>query len=1112
MRTRLLQLAKGQIEYMTPDVSLETEKLTGVALPGKKQVIEVGVTSRNGVPMRMFFYSKNPRVSIGRQLSIGRSSKMTVTLNTVGLSLFDRVTGEIVIVYNGGEKILPYEFTIGFARSAMPAEPITTVRDFYLYAQDFPEDAKKVFLWPEFMTFPFMKDLRLYGLYHTYASGSREDGGMDEFFKAAGCKEADVSSNGAAEASAEQTGSGLPACDVVLPAMKKTLSGHPSSGDAWERHQHAEKLLKTARLWLSYDRASDDEEKELLLSSIRALSAVSSHEVLTDLLYAWACIDTGKTQEAKRILIAAQDEVQKDRIRQRDVYCLFLYLAGAVGNDEEKKANAAKLAHRYFQDGTFTVLMILLEYRLNPEYAEDRQKAADFLRTWFVKGITHPVLLQETCRLWDGGKPAIPVLTQYELSSLLYGLRNGLISEKKMFEVLSHELKNPALLNLYMTALKTAYGVYRNIEVLQVIVSVSMQRKLIGKRCFKWYHEAVQRNVLMNGLYEYDLASLPPHYEEVLPRPMVRYFGLGERRIIGSKDLLFLNVLKHYADDEEIMSLYEDRILDYALLKMRDDQYGPDLIPIFRHVMTERNLNEETKKMFKNMLSVSIVRTSSPEAKRLIIHYPELEREARFRITDGIAVIPVWTDNAIIACENGSGNRFFDPALTAERAFTDEETARLLQDVRTDNLLTKISNVEEVFRRGTARENDVIPMIDIIQEKGIDPFFRTRLYESFLELSETSSMAHVDASEFLMEADYTGFTNENRLRLLTHLISHGFLKQAYQYVAEFGDPGLPQEARLTVVKEMLKMQAFRNDAALNALCYGLYLEGITDNDVLGYLNAYFEGGKREMSALLKTLKRRHAEYDQLLTRTQTEGFYTNNDRDLDLFFEWYSVLPQQDPALRQAYLVYRSHTCFTKGRKPSRLAQELLKKDVRSLPEISLFAVLTLLSEDPKHLAPDDRKLAEELLERAARQNIALGCFSRFEGHVQLPVEMQGRVFLEYRSETAKEISVVGQILPSRHYFHRSLRQVYPGVFVRSFILYRREWLQYYFTIREADGSVREEEGAIVTQENAAVERGSLYEDIVLLEQKVRSADTMEAAECVRSMLLKQRMTEEIFR
>ncbi|MBP5225518.1 MAG: hypothetical protein J6Z38_08070 [Lachnospiraceae bacterium] len=1102
MRTRLLQLAKGQIEYLTPEVFLETEKLTGVALPGKKQVIEVGITSLNGVPMRMFFYSKNPRVSVGRQLSIGRSSKMTVTLNTVGLSLFDRVTGEIVIVYNGGEKILPYEFTIGFARSAMPAEPITTVRDFYLYAQEFPEDAKKVFLWPEFMTFPFMKDLRLYGLYHTYASGSRDDGGMAEFFRAAGCTETDRREGDGEDAKPEKT---LAARSVPGRVLKA-----PSEG-AEEKRLRAEKLVKTARLWLSYDRASDDEEKELLLSSIRALSVSSVHEVLTDLLYAWACVDTGKTQEAKRILIAVQDEVQKDRIRQRDVYCLFLYLAGAVGNDEEKKTNAVKLAHRYFQDGTFTVLMILLEYRLNPEYAEDRKKASDFLRSWFVKGITHPVLLQETCRLWESGKPAIPVLTQYELSALLYGLRNGLISEKKLFEVLSHELKNPALLNLYMTALKTSYGVYRNIEVLQVIVSVSMQRKLIGKRCFKWYHEAVQRNVLMNGLYEYDLASLPPHYEEMLPRPLIRYFGLGDRRIIGSKDLLFLNVLRHYADDGEIMSLYEDRILDYALLKMRDDQYSPDLLPVFRHVMTEKNLNEETKKLFRNMLSVCVVRTSSSEAKRLVIHYPELEREARFKIADGAAVVPVWTDNAIIACENGSGNRFFDPSLSVERAFTDEETARLLQDVRTDNLLTKIANVEDVFRRGTARENDVIPMIDIIQEKGIDPFFRTRLYESFLELSESPSMAHVDASEFLMEADYAGFTNENRLRLLTHLAAHGFLKQVYQYVAEFGDPGLPSEERTAVVKEMLKSQAFRNEPALNALCYGLYREGTADNDVLNYLNAYFEGGKRDMSALLKTLKKKRAEYGQLLSRTLTEGFYTNNDRDLDLFYEWYSVLPQQDPALRQAYLVYRSYTCFKKGRKPCRLAQELLKKDVRTLPEISLLAVLTLLSEDPKRLQPDEKKLAEELLETAARRNIALGCFSKFEGHVQLPAEMQGRVFLEYRSETAKEISVVGQILPSRHYFHRSLRQVYPGVFVRSFILYRREWLQYYFMIREADGNLREEEGAIVTQERAAVERGSLYEDIVLLEQKVRNADTMETAEYLRSMLLKQRMTEEIF-
>ena len=126
-------------------------------------------------------------------------------------------------------------------------------------------------------------------------------------------------------------------------------------------------------------------------------------------------------------------------------------------------------------------------------------------------------------------------------------------------------------------------------------------------------------------------------------------------------------------------------------------------------------------------------------------------------------------------------------------------------------------------------------------------------------------------------------------------------------------------------------------------------------------------------------------------------------------------------------------------------------------------------------------------------------------------MEMQGRVFIEYRSDTAKEISVVGQVLPSRHYFHRQLKPVYPGVFVRSFILYRREWMQFYYMIREQDGSLKEEEGEIITQEKAVVERGSLYEDIVLLQQKVKNGDSMETAEYLRAMLLKQRMIDEIF-
>ena len=64
MKSRMLQLSKGNIEYRSPEVTFGAEILTGKLTANKRLVMEVGVLSANNEPMHLFFYSGNPRVKL----------------------------------------------------------------------------------------------------------------------------------------------------------------------------------------------------------------------------------------------------------------------------------------------------------------------------------------------------------------------------------------------------------------------------------------------------------------------------------------------------------------------------------------------------------------------------------------------------------------------------------------------------------------------------------------------------------------------------------------------------------------------------------------------------------------------------------------------------------------------------------------------------------------------------------------------------------------------------------------------------------------------------------------------------------------------------------------
>ena len=128
-----------------------------------------------------------------------------------------------------------------------------------------------------------------------------------------------------------------------------------------------------------------------------------------------------------------------------------------------------------------------------------------------------------------------------------------------------------------------------------------------------------------------------------------------------------------------------------------------------------------------------------------------------------------------------------------------------------------------------------------------------------------------------------------------------------------------------------------------------------------------------------------------------------------------------------------------------------------------------------------------------------------------MPVELEGRVFAEFRSTDALDVTAVGQVMPDRRYFHRALTKVYPGVFTRSFVLYKREWIDYYFVVRKQNGVTTEEEGGILAQEANAGPKGSRYADMSRLEQMIRKGDLKNTSELMRSLALKDAMIEDIF-
>jgi len=1093
MKSRLSQLQKGTIEFKVPELKFSPERLSGTLLPNKKLTMEISVASLNGVPMSLFFFSRDVRLRVSQPLSFGRGGKFPVEITTMGLTPGDRIFGEIEIVFNGGEVKIPYDFVIGMVRQDHTEYSFLTLGEFAEFAKRDYREAASLFSWKEFRSFPFMQDLKLRGLYFSANRGIAWDGALQEFLGAAGYP-------------------------VERPDRKSFFD--ESRRARTEQRRGSEESLKLRRLlrlesfFLSYERYLFHERTGAdrdYRTAIENLMAAYSQDQLTRLLCAYYYICEDDLSSAKDVLLSIQDRIQKEKLERKDFYCLFIWLASRAQKDPERLELSKKLVHKYYLEGNYTPLMTFLEYRLNPEYQEDDRIAGSFLKQCVDRELSGCALWQEMCFLWNrtGSRPKI--LGEPELRAIVFGLKHGLVSERLLFELFAGELKNPKLLNLFLLCLMSGYQNYKNVEFLQAVCTVNLQKNCTGPAYFFWYEEAVSRGLRLKGLYEGCLASVPENFAGPLFREMVLYFGYGKESASLSKEILYRNVLTFYRDDPEIFGLYRERIENLALRKVRDEVYSVKEVPAFALVLSEEKLNAITAPGMLTLFYLRKLRTNLTGMQKVFVHYPQLDREAGYPVEGQEALVPVYSEAAVISFEDAKGHRHFDPALRFETVFENEDLRKQCALYVSDSLPLKLSQADEVLRKDCADEQDLFLLIGLIQEKKIDDFFRARLYETLIDLSLNPSMRHVDCCEFLLEADYESFTPEYRHKFISSLVERRYYAKALERIENFGFEGVSDEVLQDLFENLPDAGGKEGDPMLLSLCWQLFADDRASVACLTYLAKFFSGASANMVALSRALRRKKIPMTEVLERTFITCIYSGNDRDLDQLFDWYLKEPKQDRVICDAYLTLRAHQYFTGKRRLTETAAAELKREVFGLSRVALLALLTFYAEK-QTLTPEEKEFTETLLDRAAADGIVLGCFAKLQNRVEMPVEIEGRIFVEYRSADARDVTVIGQVMPDRRPFHRALLKIYPGVFARSFVLYKREWIDYSVQIRKADGTLLRCEGGILAQEANAGPRGSRYADISRLEQMIQKGDLKDTSELMRSLALKNAMIEDIFK
>ncbi len=130
MKERITQIAKGIVAYEAAHFRICPEQLTGELAANHSVSREVEIRTSNGKSVKGAACSSCPHVRVRGSSFNGYVNRMTVEIDSAGLKAGEMLTGELVLITDGGEYFIPYAYQV------CSAEPVSEETDTAEDAED----------------------------------------------------------------------------------------------------------------------------------------------------------------------------------------------------------------------------------------------------------------------------------------------------------------------------------------------------------------------------------------------------------------------------------------------------------------------------------------------------------------------------------------------------------------------------------------------------------------------------------------------------------------------------------------------------------------------------------------------------------------------------------------------------------------------------------------------------------------------------------------------------------------------------------------------------------------------------------------------------------------
>ncbi|MDC7286708.1 DUF5717 family protein [Blautia schinkii] len=1173
MKKKIEQLLNGKFEYDQPPLLFSQEKISLTLKAGEIRKGELYVGTDDNEKIRGYVTSSSRRVVPGIDKFSGTTVCLPYGIDCTGLGPGESVKGWLCFTTNIGEYKLPFDIQVEkeqIRSSVGEVKDMDTFRD--IAKKDFRE-AYHIFTDKSFSMILRDKGHKEHALYAGMSQQPVTYQHLEEFFIGAGEKEKitvslktpgakfyEVRESIQESFAVQRSGWGHLRLDIetrgsFLEVGKRVVTEEDFIGSSYQvdfvihkdklgsGNQFGQILVKSPYQELVYQITASKSskvqvnmnigEKQHKLTLVRDYLdyccnkmdfktwAGSSHFELNQLWESGCDYPEYQMYEAYLLHLEENDEAASEILRKYqdksfskddlEFAGVYLYLCTLTGLYKDKAQALRRIQNFYMQkEDSFQLFWILL--KTDPAVTSSPSKAVFMMEEQFERGCRSPLLYLEAWKYICKDMSLLHRLSSFWAQVFLFAGKEGLLTEElsMRFAYLSGYEKSFNQ-SLYR-AMTMGYEVFPSEDTLEAICKYIMKGNPRRNEYFRWFSLAVEHGLRLTRLFEYYVETLDTTYQRELPKPLLMYFTYNSTTLGDAKKAyIYASVISNRAQEPQTYESYKESMQTFAAQKLAEGRMNESYAAIYQEFLSNPATTEEAEAVARRMFTCRLY-CDDKKIRHIIVRHDQMEREEIYPCVQGVAYPRIYTEDAVILFQDEKQRRY---------AATVDFNVKKLMDER--------EMVPAVLKAGTAEPGVLLHYCESVSldRDNLEIFQKLVKSDAFTEnyksqvrkkiLDYYASHVHgEDLDDYLKKMDFREYAMVDRETLLETLITRGLFTQALGIIEEFGFEGLEMGSLLKLTSRMIIRCEMAEDEELLALASEVYRSGKYDEVILQYLMKYRFGPVDEIFSIWKSARGFEMDTYDLEERLLgllmfTSDFRKEGENVLDAY-----VKQSGKERIIGAYLTQVAYGVFVREFPMSAFVRECLEHAFTRKWPVNLVCRLALLKalskeKDSKGVYLDMKK---ELLEECTKQGMAFAFFRKLPPELLSPYQLDDKTYVEFHASPKARVTLYYSLDTGlgleAEYKSEPLRNIYEGIFTKTFTLFYGETLHYYFQVDE-NGKSRKIAERVITMNKVEGAPVSKYQLINQILSARRLEKDQEVIAKMKQYLRQEQYVKEMF-